>query len=502
MTLLQKIILFSICITFWSFQLFAENTTVSREEAFLFFAELIATNIPESYKYIEIQHKNVEDKSNLEEALQKLIYLDKIENNAINIYQDRIISRGEFAALTNAILELQVSPDDSTAATTHNDLIWIKSAYSNQRSDTWIQIWASLNTWLTGLSKKEKVLFDVYETLQSSHYDREDFTNEQLLNSAIEWLANGAWDTYTSYFPPADSTNFFEWLDGEYEGIWAYVEMPNPGELNIVSPISWGPAEEAGIKWWDRVIKVDGKIITIDNSLQEVISWIKWPSNTFVEIQVERDGQTINFNVERAKITLKDVEYEKINFSTSYIQIKNFWDHVAKDLKEILWEISEDTSTKKIIIDLRNNPGWYLDQVSDILSYFIPEWEPTAIVSYGSKENILESRGNIVLDLNDYNLVFLQNSGTASASEIMIGTLKDYFPHANIIWEQSFWKGSVQSLKSYYDGSTLKYTSAKWYTGWSRTGIDWVWITPDLEIELDRERLENFKKDTRLIVKR
>jgi len=468
MTLLQRILLFGLCLSFWSLQLHATDTHISREEAFIFFAELLWDDIPESYQYIGVQQKNIQNKSALEDALQKLIYLDKIQNNAINIYQEKLISRWEFAALTEAILDIKVTPDDAKALTTDNDLAWIRRVYQLDTGDWGIKIGVNVNSEINTLTKKERVLFDVYETLQNSHYDREDFDKDDLLDAAIEWLADGADDTYTSYFPPKDSTNFFEGLDSEYEGIGAYVEMPNPWELFIISPISWGPAEKVGIKWWDRVVKVDEKIVTEENSLQEVISWIKWPTNTIVELEIERNNSIIEFSVTRAKITLKDVEYEKINTQTSYIQIKNFWEHVAKDLEEILVEISQDDSTKKIIIDLRNNPGWYLDQVSNILSYFVPEWESTAIVSYGIEENTLKSSGNTLLGLSSYELVFLQNSWTASASEIMIGTLKDYFPSATIIGEQSFWKGSVQSLKTYYDGSTLKYTSAKWYTGWSK----------------------------------
>jgi len=474
------------------------NWEVSREEAFIFFADLVSADIPESYKFIQLEYINVKEGSKIYKALQQLVYLDKIQNNAIDIYPQKDMNRGEITALSSAILWLNITPDDALALTTFKDLSGIGSLYINQKEGTGIQIKSSLvgqNSWLT---KKEQLFFDVYETLQNSHYDRDNFSEEELLNSAIQGLAEWANDTYTSYFPAEDSTKFFENLDGEYEGIGAYVEMPIPGELNIVSPISGWPAESVWIEWGDRVISVDWKEVTSENSLEEVISWIKGPSNTVVKITILRGEETLNFSVTRAKITLKDVEYKKLDTKTSYIQIKNFGEQVAKDLKEILTTISEDNSTKKIIIDLRNNPGWYLDQVGNILWYFIPEWETTAIVSYGAKENIFLSKGNTVINLNEYKLIFLQNSGTASASEIMIGSLKDYFPQSIIVWEQSFGKGSVQSLKSYYDGSTLKYTSAKWYTGWSRTGIDGIGITPDIKIELNRNRLENFKKDNQL----
>jgi len=157
-----------------------------------------------------------------------------------------------------------------------------------------------------------------------------------------------------------------------------------------------------------------------------------------------------------------------------------------------------DTNIKKIIFDVRNNPGWYLDEVSYMLSYFVPEWEATAIIEYTDSKKEFISRWYDLLDASKYELVFLQNGWSASASEIMVGTMKDYFPDMTIIGEKSFGKGSVQSLKNYYDGSTLKYTTAKWFTWKTKTGIDGVWITPDIEIEIDLERLKNAQYDNQL----
>ena len=150
---------------------------------------------------------------------------------------------------------------------------------------------------------------------------------------------------------------------------------------------------------------------------------------------------------------------------------------------------------RKVIFDLRNNPGGYLWKVSTMLSYFVPKWEPTAIVSTGENDINYKSLGFDLIDFSEYELVFLENGGSASASEIMIGTVKDYYPEATIVGEKSFWKGSVQTLKTYYDGSTLKYTSAKWYTGKNRNGIDGIGVIPDIEIPFDDERWKKYKKE-------
>jgi carboxyl-terminal processing protease len=155
-------------------------------------------------------------------------------------------------------------------------------------------------------------------------------------------------------------------------------------------------------------------------------------------------------------------------------------------------------SIDKIIFDLRNNPGGYLSEVSTMLSYFIDEWSPTAIIDYGSRELEYSSVGYDLIDFSNYELIFIQNGGSASASEIMVGSVKDYYADAVIIGEQSYGKWSVQSLKTYNDGSTLKFTSAKWFTGNTKQGIDGVGITPDIELEFDSERWKTFKKDNQL----
>jgi carboxyl-terminal processing protease len=126
-----------------------------------------------------------------------------------------------------------------------------------------------------------------------------------------------------------------------------------------------------------------------------------------------------------------------------------------------------------------------------MLSYLVAKWENVATVKYLWYTQNIYSNWYDWINLNNYKVVILQNSGTASASEIMIWTLKDYFKNITIIWENTYWKGSVQTVREYTDGSSLKYTVAKWFTWWSETWIDWVWIAPDIELELDVEAYQN-----------
>jgi carboxyl-terminal processing protease len=134
-----------------------------------------------------------------------------------------------------------------------------------------------------------------------------------------------------------------------------------------------------------------------------------------------------------------------------------------------------------------------LDQVADMLSYFVPAWEKTVITKYYNWENFYKSRWYDLIDFSKYKLIFLENGWTASASEIFIGTIKDYYPQAKIIWEKSYWKGSVQTIKTYSDGSALKYTIAKWFTWKTHTWIDGIWIKPDIEIKMDKYWVDEYK---------
>lgn len=138
-----------------------------------------------------------------------------------------------------------------------------------------------------------------------------------------------------------------------------------------------------------------------------------------------------------------------------------------------------------MIIDLRNNPGGSLEEVSNILNLFVPKDQSVVQIRLKNYQTDTYSTGENIFNFNGVKLVILINSGSASASEIMAGTIKDYYPNATLLGEQSYGKGSVQTLDDYPDGSSLKYTIAKWFTGKTKTGIDGIGIKPDVEVKYD-----------------
>jgi carboxyl-terminal processing protease len=306
-----------------------------------------------------------------------------------------------------------------------------------------------------------------------------------MVSEATKALAEATWDKYTVYFPPVDNKDFNEGLNWEYEWIGAYVDMEKPWKFKIVSPLPDSPAEDAWLKWWDIVTHVNKEEITEKQSIKEIVSLIKWKTWTTVLLTIKRWSEIFDVKVKRTHITIKEVEAKKLNRSTYYIQMKFFWPTIAEEFEKSLELLKTDKSIKKIIFDLRWNGWGYLDQVSYILWSFVPKWEKTAVVKYYKSSQNYYSKWYDDIDFSNYKLIVLENGWTASASEIFIGTLKDYFPKTTVIWEKSYGKGSVQTIKTYKDGSSLKYTIAKWYTWKTETGIDWIWINPDIEIKME-----------------
>lgn len=470
------------------------RNTVDREEIFNYYANFFREQTLPSYKYIDLQFRDVEKWTKLYDSLQVLVFFWVIENKKTSITPEKNLNAYGFYILSEQVLGIELlQPNDekrlSKRDASMNDMIYIKNKF-NRELETLKNIHGNKD-----IETKKAIFEDVYDTLRKQHYDKDTNTEVELLESAIKWLTDGTNDKHTTYFPPVDTTDFKQSLSGEFEWIGAYVEMQQPGVFKIISPIKWSPAYKAWLKWGDRVTHVDGKEITETDSSNEVVSWIKGPKWTEVILTIQRGSDTFDLPVTRDKIVIKDLEYEMVNTNTFYINIKNFGPNVSTQFVEALKELEDKKHVTKVIIDVRNNWGWYLDQVADMLSYMVPENEPTAVIKYLSGDRVLKSAWYNIVDFDDYTIVLLQNSGTASASEILVGTIKDYYPEAITIWEQSYWKGSVQQMKEYKDGSLLKFTVAKWYTGGEQRGIDGVWLTPDIELELDMDQYKKFDID-------
>ena len=359
---------------------------VTREEIFNYIWNFFDKEIPPTYKYINLNFKDIQEDSNLYKSLQKLVYLNIIENPPSYIKKDKKLSYYNFLKLLEKAFSIKLInksyiEEFKNKNTNKKDLEKIKNLINKQLFDL-----EKNNNWID-LNQKKAIFDDVYNTILKNHFDKDELNEIKIIDSAIEWITKWTDDKHTVYFPAIESKNFYDTLNWEYEWIWAYVDMEKPWIVKIVSPINGTPSMKAWLKWWDIIIKVDQKEIKKENSLVEVISWIKWPAWTKVILTIKRWTLIINIEVIREKIIIKDVEFKLIDNNTFYIEIKSFWENVWNNFKLALEELKTKTNVNKVIIDLRNNGGGYLWEVTNMLSYFVKKWDPTTVVKYINYNN-------------------------------------------------------------------------------------------------------------------
>ncbi len=469
-----------------------QHKEITLSDMFIFFWKLYDSKIPETYKFINLNIKWVDKWTELYDNLQKLVYVDIIKNSDIELNKYKVINAYSFYVFAEKNYDINFINDaDIKELKSRNAIFKDFERITNKltiNKNTF-----ELDVESNSIKQDKEIFKNVYNTLTKNHYSRDTIDRKKMITEATKALADATGDKYTVYFPPVDNKNFNEALTWEYQGIWAYVDMEKPWEFKIVTPIPWSPAEKSWLKGWDLVLKVDWVEIKENHSVTEVVSWIKWPAWTEVVLTIKRLDKIFDVKVIRDTIIIKEIESKKINNNTLYIQMKFFWPRISEEFTQSLEILKTDKNIKKIIFDLRSNWGWYLWEVSNILWHFVPKWEATAKVKYYSSTQNYFSRWYDDIDFSKYKLVVLENWWTASASEIFIWTLKDYFPDTTIIWEQSYWKWSVQTIRSFSDGSSLKYTIAKWYTWKNEIWIDWVWITPDILIKMEKYWVD--KKD-------
>ena len=254
--------------------------------------------------------------------------------------------------------------------------------------------------------------------------------------------------------------------------------MTKDKEIAIVSPIKDSPAQKAGIKPGDIIRKVDN-FDTKDKTLYETVNKIKGKKGTKVKLTLERNGKTIVIDVIRGKITIKPLEYKIVgNGDIMHIKVITFNEGSAEGFRNVIQIIKKNPNIKGIILDFRNNPGGLLSVATEMLNYILPKGSVAVQIQYSYFNVFQKTVGEE--KFKDYPMAVLVNKGSASASEIVAGALKDY-GRAKIIGETTFGKGTVQEINYFQDKSSLKLTIAKWLTPKGNT-IDGKGITPDIKI--------------------
>ncbi|MFA4891258.1 MAG: S41 family peptidase [Candidatus Gracilibacteria bacterium] len=334
------------------------------------------------------------------------------------------------------------------------------------------------------------IFVDVWNTIKEKYYFQEEIDEKEMLYNAIEGVVNTLTDPYTVFSTP-DETNVAQTLDSEYEGVGMSVEIIDD-QITIITPFKDSPAEAAGLEPNDVITKVDGTSVS-GLSLETVVDMIKGTAGTTVKLTIKRDSKTLEFTVTRGYIFYQTVSLEfieKNNKYIAYLNVVSFGDETYNEFVQAAQQIhdkqQEEGNVLGIILDLRNNPGGYLDTAIEMTGFFFDEnkdiviledsqgSETTYYAEYYGEENEYDYGAGL---LSEYETVVLVNDGSASASEIMAGALQDY-KRAKIIGEKTFGKGTVQELLFYNDDSVFKLTISKWLTPKGRD-INKSGVTPD-----------------------
>lgn len=348
------------------------------------------------------------------------------------------------------------------------------------------------------------LFYDVIDKINLMYFDKSKIDAGKMVTGAISGMVASLDDPYTAYFPPKQNEDFKTQMAGEFSGIGAELSINDQGVIIVVSPLDGSPAERAGIRSGDSIAKVDGKS-TAGWTLPKAVENIRGPKGTNVVLSVlhDKEKELKDITIKRDTIEIKSVTSWMKQFdctknntcvptttcancpSVAYIRISQFGDKTNNEwlakVNELLPEIKKQGNFKGLVLDVRNNPGGYMNDAVYIASEFV---KSGPIVKQRDGNNRTESmdvnRTGVLLDVP---MTVLINKGSASASEILSGALQDY-NRATLVGEQSFGKGTVQQAVDVDGGGSVHISIAKWLTPKER----WVHdkgLTPDITVEYD-----------------
>ncbi len=324
--------------------------------------------------------------------------------------------------------------------------------------------------------KKIDIFSEVLDKINKEFVD--DVNQSEAMDAAINGVLQSL-DPYSAYMTPELYKSMQTETSGEFGGLGIEVSM-EAGVIKVITPMDDSPAAEAGVKAGDYIVKIND-IQVQGKSLSEAVDIMRGPVGTDIEITVRRRGErkALIFNITREKIKVASVKSEILDDQTGYLRLTSFNENSGDQIKDKIKEFKKNEKIKNYILDLRNNPGGLLSQAIKITDFFIDSGE---IVSTKSKRKY-ESRKFFAKqgDLIDGNtIVVLINYGSASASEIVAGALKDH-KRAIIIGENSYGKGSVQSIIPLKNKGAIRLTVSKYYLP-SGKSISEIGVSPDIEI--------------------
>jgi len=340
------------------------------------------------------------------------------------------------------------------------------------------------------------LFWETWDNLHAKYVDKNKLNDENLLYGAISGMIKGANDPYTVFFPPQESKGFKQDVSGSFGGIGAEIGKKN-NFLVIIAPLEDTPAQKAGLTAGDKILKINNE--STDNlTVEEAVVKIRGEVGTKVVLAILRgaDGTKVkDITIERAiiKIPITKLEALKDN-KIARLSFYSFTSTAPFEFQQSAAKILSTTGYKGIILDLRNNPGGYLEVAVDIAGWFLNTGDLVAIEDFG-KDNgqgkTTEFRASGLGALKNYPLVVLVNQGTASAAEILAGALRDN-RGVKLVGEKTFGKGSVQELVNLKGESSLKVTVAKWLTP-KKYSISESGLEPDYKVTLTEDDISKGK---------
>ncbi len=332
--------------------------------------------------------------------------------------------------------------------------------------------------------KKIDLFGEVLEKINKEYVDEVD--QSKSMDAAINGLLQSL-DPYSAYMTPESFEGMQTETSGEFGGLGIEVGM-EAGVIKVISPIDNTPASKAGLKAGDYIVKINNVQVQ-GKSLMEAVDLMRGPVGSSIEITVRRRGvkKALIFNITREIIEVQSVKSELIDNNIGYIRLTSFNENSSEQIKEKVNNLKKNKDLKGYILDLRNNPGGLLSQAIKISDFFLENGEIVSTKSRNVSENRkwFAKKGDIT---NGKTLIILINYGSASASEIVAGALKDH-KRAIILGENSYGKGSVQSIIPLRNRGAIRLTIAKYYLP-SGKSISEVGVTPDIEVV---EASEDFK---------